>query len=540
MEPNSRLTRPEVSDDGSAPSEGGSNALPFERIGRFALTRKLGEGGMGVVYAAYDAELDREVAIKLLRADSSDASAGRARLLREARAMAKLSHPNVITIYDVGALDQHVFIAMELVHGTSLRSWLKLRPRTWRGALECFVDAGRGLGAAHTAGIIHRDFKPDNVLVGDDGRVRVLDFGLARASDGEPDEVTPDSDSLSPGDAVGRLTLTGAVIGTPGYMAPEQWRGGLVDHRTDQFAFCVALWEALFGQRPFGGTGATAIASRVMSGDIRRPPEDRNVPSWLVRVLRRGLSGDPDERFGSMEALLGVLARLRSERGEPELEVIHEAPAPGPSFARRYELREEPGRAGGMIARDRITRRLVSIRRLPFDHVSGRVAHEAPIARLRALAGLAHPNIAAVLEHGRDDGDPYLVLEHHDGAADWLEWGRDRPRAIQLGLVAQLLRAVAYLHDHELVHMQLSRRTVAVVDGQVKIVDATPCLLDAIDREADTAYVAPEVLLGERRGTALDRAADLYSVGVLAHELLTGRRPHRSTVPGELVDEALA
>ncbi len=533
VEPTSRLTRIDVSDDGEpAPAE-----LPPElaSIGRFAVKHKLGEGGMGVVYAAHDAELDRDVAIKLLRSDSGDASSARARLLREARAMARLSHPNVITIYDVGTIGEHVFIAMELVHGTNLRSWLKQRPRTWRGALECFVEAGRGLAAAHGAGIIHRDFKPDNVLVGDDGRVRVLDFGLARASDSEPDEVTPDADSFSPADVMERLTLTGAVIGTPGYMAPEQWRGGIIDHRTDQFAFCVALWEALFGQRPFGGSGATAIASRVMAGDIRRPPEDRNVPAWLVRVLRRGLSVAPGDRYRSMDALLGVLSRLRSERGEeeaaPHVEVASSA---GPLFARRYELRDGALNGAAAIARDRLSRRMVAIRRLP--RATGAAATETRVARLRALAGLAHPNIVAVLDHGLGDGEPWLALEHPEGASDWLEHGRDRPRAIQLALVAQLLRAVAYLHEHELVHQQLSRRSVVVLDGQVKIRALAPCIVDAIDDESDPAYVAPEVLLGGAR----EPAADLYSVGVLAHELLTGRRPHRATAPGELVDETLS
>jgi serine/threonine protein kinase len=521
VEPTGRLTRLDVSDD-SSPRESEA-APPIEQIGRFKVTHKLGEGGMGVVYAAHDAELDRNVAIKLLRSDSGDTSSGRVRLLREARAMAKLSHPNVITIYDVGALDQHVFIAMELVHGTSLRSWLKQRPRTWRGALECFVEAGRGLAAAHSAGLIHRDFKPDNVLVGDDGRVRVLDFGLARASDGEPDDVTPDGESFSPAEAVGRLTLTGAVIGTPGYMAPEQWRGGDVDHRTDQFAFCIALWEAVFGQRPFGGSGATAIAARVMAGDIRRPPEDRNVPAWLVRVLRRGLSVDPAQRYRSMDALLAVLSRLRSEKAEDEASLAVDVPAAiGPLFARRYELRD------GGIARDRLTGRTVAIRRLPAS------AGEVRVARLRTLASLGHPNLVGVLDHGLGDGEPWIALEHPEGAVDWVEHGRDRPRSIQLALVAQLLRAVADLHAHDLVHQQLSRRTVLVQGGQVKI-DPTPCLADAISSEADTAYVAPEVLLGEHR----DPAADLYSVGVLAHELLTGRRPHRATAPGDRLDETL-
>ncbi|MBX7079849.1 MAG: protein kinase [Nannocystaceae bacterium] len=542
MEPTSRLTRPDVSDGGDE-LEADAGAPAPSHIGRFAVRRKLGEGGMGVVFAAYDAELDRDVAIKLLRSSAADAAPARARLLREARAMAKLSHPNVITIYDVGTFDDRIFIAMELVHGVNLRRWLKHRPRTWRGVLERFCDAGQGLAAAHAAGIIHRDFKPDNVLVGDDGRVRVLDFGLARRVDVDR-ELTPEatppgaagrSALVSPAegaaaDVVERLTVTGAVMGTPAYMAPEQWRGLAIDHRTDQFAFCVALWEGLFGQRPFGGTGAAAIATRVMGGELRRPPEDRPVPTWLLRVLRRGLSVDPDARFPSMGELLDVLTRLRRERGE--LELVRPVEPVGPLFARRYELRGDAGGERAVIARDRLTRRTVAIHRLPPELPDDETLRE----RLRRLVALQHPGLAAVLEQGREHGEPYLALEHFDGAVDWLEWGRDQPQPMQLALVAQLLRALDSLHGHALVHGQLSRESVMVVDGQLKIVDTTPCLGHGAPSEAATPYVAPELLLGEAR----DPRADLYSVGVLAHELLLGRRPTLAASPSEVVDASIS
>jgi serine/threonine protein kinase len=323
-EPTSRLTRIDDS-TGEFEHEAIDEAPLVGQIGRFTVLRKLGEGGMGVVYAAHDQELDRHVAIKLLRTDASDVGPARARLLREARAMAKLSHPNVITIYDVGTIDTRVFIAMELVEGTTLRRWLKARPRTWRGVVERFSEAGRGLAAAHAAGLIHRDFKPDNVLVGDDGRVRVLDFGLARRVDLEEDEPPrPVVDSESSED---RLTVTGAIMGTPAYMAPEQWRGLVVDHRSDQFAFAVALWEGLFGERPFKGGGVHAIATHVLAGERVKPPEDRPVPTWLLRVLERALSTDPADRFGSIDELLFVLSRLNREPGERPL------PSPESSIA---------------------------------------------------------------------------------------------------------------------------------------------------------------------------------------------------------------
>ncbi len=528
------VTQLELSDDGFESDARGAVALAA--IGRFTVTSKLGEGGMGVVYAAHDADLDRAVAIKLLRASSSDPTPARMRLLREARAMAKLSHPNVITIYDVGTEGENIFIAMELVRGVNLRRWIAMRPRTWRATVECFVDAGRGLAAAHRAGVIHRDFKPDNVLVGEDGRVRVLDFGIARAASVE-DEATPrEVRSVDPALTTERLTMTGAVIGTPAYMAPEQWRGGAIDERTDQFAFCVALWEALFGTRPFVGDAPTALATRVMSGEIHLPADPGDVPPWLVRVLRRGLSAQPQDRHLTMDALLDVLTRLRRNDGEQE-------PAPssapnivtGPLFTRRYELRPTPATATGLVGRDRLTRRTVSIRRLERGH-PGSIKPETSVVRLRALARLHHPNVVSLLDHAITDGTSHLVTEHHDGAVDLIEWGRDQPRAIQLALTAQLLRALGHLHAHGLLQLRTSPQTVHVVDGQVKLHDLVPCLEDALGSSFDPAYVAPEVLLGE----AVSPSADLFSVGVLMHELLTGRRPHRGAVAGALVDEVLA
>ena len=524
------LTRPDVSEDGFGDAPPPS-PLPIEQIGRFRVTAKLGEGGMGVVYAAHDADLDRPVAIKLLRPSPSDPMPARARLLREARAMAKLSHPNVITIYDVGTEGESIFIAMELVRGINLRRWLAIRPRTWRAAVECFVDAGRGLAAAHHAGIIHRDFKPDNVLVGEDGRVRVLDFGLARPS-GSEDEPTPRSPtSVSRMPTTERLTQTGAVIGTPAYMAPEQWRGSTIEERTDQFSFCVALWEALFGSRPFAGEAPTALAARVMSGEIRNPTDPGDVPPWLMRVLRRGLSAAPEDRYPSMDVLLDVLARLRRESGEQEAPVSVIRPAvTGLLFARRYEIGAAAPGAAVLIGRDRLTKRSVAIERI------GPISVEPTrVAKLGALANLRHPNVAIVLDHCIADGSAYLVSEHYEGAPDLVEWGRDQPRAIQLALVAQLMRAVAYLHAHELVHTRLAPRSVRVIDGQVKVGDLVACVEELAGVRGVPAYVAPEVLLGEGRGPL----ADLFSVGVLAHELLTGRRPHRAAAAGEIVDEAI-
>ncbi|MBZ0235369.1 MAG: serine/threonine protein kinase, partial [Deltaproteobacteria bacterium] len=196
------------------------------RLGRYELTGLLGAGGMGIVLAARDPELDRQVAVKILRSTAGMLdSDGTARLRREGMAMARLTHPNVIRVYDVGIEGEHVFVAMELVRGTDLATWLRLKPRTDAEILAAFIEAGRGLAAAHDAGLVHRDFKPQNVLVGDDGRVLVTDFGLARDVDGRETDGPASSDS--PRLASPAITETGAVVGTPAYMAPEQRRGAV-------------------------------------------------------------------------------------------------------------------------------------------------------------------------------------------------------------------------------------------------------------------------------------------------------------------------
>ncbi|MCA9713747.1 MAG: serine/threonine protein kinase, partial [Myxococcales bacterium] len=226
------------------------------RIARYAIIERLGAGGFGVVYRAHDPQLDRDVALKLLHPGAGDSDA-RARLLREARAAAKIRHPNVVNIHDADEVDGRVFIAMELIDGVSLRAWMA-RARPWRDVLDVFLKAGDGLRAAHDVGLVHRDFKPDNVLIEHSGRVRVLDFGLARPAFSEdPRPESPDdaaADTLAAGASLdlmtSALTHSGLLLGTPAYMAPEQFHHRPLDARMDQFSFCVALYEGLFGARP--------------------------------------------------------------------------------------------------------------------------------------------------------------------------------------------------------------------------------------------------------------------------------------------------
>ena len=289
-------------------------------LGRFVVLEALGAGAMGTVFAAYDPRLDRRVALKVLPVGADDSN-GRQRLLREARAMASLSHPNVVAVYESGIHEGSVFVVMELVEGVTLRRWLET-PRRWQDVLVVFAQAGRGLAAAHAIGLVHRDFKPDNVLIGegegrrDIGRVRVADFGLARVDL----DAGPERGSTSPAGTNPVITQDGVAPGTPAYMAPEQFLGEPVDGRSDQFAFCVSLWEALYGQRPFGGATRFELADAIVHGRVRAPPA-HDVPAWLHAVVQRGLSPDPQARHASMEVLLHALER-RPARVRRRLAVV--------------------------------------------------------------------------------------------------------------------------------------------------------------------------------------------------------------------------
>lgn len=313
-------------------------APAFERgatLGRYLVVDRLGEGGMGVVYAAYDPELNRKVAIKLLRAfrtaDGGPNNEGQARLLREAQAMARVQHPNVISVYDVGTLGDRVFVAMEFVEGSTLSRWVREEPRPWREVIKAFLEAGKGLAAAHQAGLVHRDFKPENVLMGKDSRVRVMDFGLARlesslTADTVPSGIPALKKVANSGPHLAdAITQAGEVMGTPQYMSPEQRLGLVADARSDQFSFCAALFWALYREPPFDPMQLAAAAIEASEATtsnnprplnftrtvIKEPPKEPAVPAWIKRAMLRGLELSPHARFPSMEALLHELGTDR-------------------------------------------------------------------------------------------------------------------------------------------------------------------------------------------------------------------------------------
>ena len=278
-------------------------------VGRYIIIKLIGAGGMGQVYAAYDPDLDRRIALKLLHQprgeDGSEAHGG---LLREAKALARLSHPNVVSIHDIGSIAGHVFIAMELIEGVTLREWMGDNRHPWREVVRVFVAAGHGLMAAHQAGLVHRDFKPENVLMTRAGQIRVSDFGLAR-----PAEELSSAGKAAGGGAeiVETMSSRAGLVGTPAYMAPEQFADQPTDARTDQFSFCVALYEAVYGERPFAGTAVAALAENVQRGVIRSERHGTTPPA-LRRIILRGLEPSPARRYPSMELLLRDLERLAS------------------------------------------------------------------------------------------------------------------------------------------------------------------------------------------------------------------------------------
>jgi tetratricopeptide (TPR) repeat protein/tRNA A-37 threonylcarbamoyl transferase component Bud32 len=278
-----------------------------EALDRYVILDQLGAGGMGEVYAAWDPVLDRKVAVKVLRGDFEGQDIGeelKQRLLREAQALAKLSHPNVVTVHDVGIAGERVFLAMEFAEGKTIKKWLEKKPRpSWRSILEVFLVAGEGLAAAHAQGITHRDFKPDNVVVGSDGRVRVMDFGLAHGQAAKKDESASVRRSI---------TQPGAMLGTPAYMSLEALHGRPTDFRSDEFSFCVALYEALYGYRPFEGATPGAIAVEIEANRVLPPPKDTQVPRRIHQLILKGLRADPGERFQTLGALLVQLGRRKS------------------------------------------------------------------------------------------------------------------------------------------------------------------------------------------------------------------------------------
>lgn len=384
------------------------------RIGRYRVLETLGDGGMGIVYAAHDPELDRPVALKLLHGVHDSAT-----LLDEARALARLTHPNVVPVYDVGVSEERVFLAMEWVRGSTLRAWLAT-PRSVGEVVEIMVAAGRGLSAVHAAGIVHRDFKPDNVLVGDDGRVRVTDFGLARG----------DGQRSGP-----------AIAGTVAYMAPEQARSEPIDERADVHAFAVTLDEVL--------DAAIDNADGTKAFDL----------DALRRVSRRGRAEQPAARWPSMDAVLAALERASRRRfdrvrftavvlaiGVP---LAWAWPTPGPTSPTRDPVQDRSDDGEAELAG---ARRLLDEGRYPDARDALRLAYESAVQRSAAKpAARAAIELVFVTGHLLADAEAGELWARH-AEAQLSRMDETRALSAELarnrGIVAQSQGRVEDARDH--------------------------------------------------------------------------------------------
>lgn len=445
-----------------------------KRLGRYVLLEELGRGGMGIVHAAYDERLGRKVAIKIVRDRDEIGRRDQARLLREAQAMAQLTHPNIVTVFDVGTSDQGIFLAMEYVPGVTLEDYLEDAPPA-RRIIRTFIEAGQGLIAAHEQGIIHRDFKPANVLIGRDGRIKVADFGLA-ALDDSSDSST--GSSAGTAEALNEnMTQPGARIGTPAYMAPEQHQGKGATGLSDQFSFCVSLWEGLYGQHPFPAPTQFSRAERVTAGKIDPPKNPGRAPDAIRRLLEKGMSPHPDDRHRSMKELVHLLQHTLSLGLGDDLPDA--APAPQGSDDKstillRYRLLEpHPASALLHVALDQLTGTFLAIQwaGATTNGVMSASTTETQLSdQYRALDGVRHPNIVGVKDFGYDnDKGAFLVHALPRDARLLRDASRRASFDTQVNYLMDVIRAVGFLHDRRVVGFGLSINDIVVAAGRAQL-----------------------------------------------------------------------
>ncbi|MEM6995174.1 MAG: protein kinase [Myxococcota bacterium] len=531
---------------------GGDAPVPHEphaagtHVGRYLIVEHVGAGGLGDVYKAYDPELDRRVAIKLLRAEVVDANRRLGdptdRLRREAQALAKLRHPNVVAVHDVGTFRGEVFIAMEFAHGRTLLPWARAHDHDWRALRDVFVHAGEGLAAAHAAGLVHRDFKPANVVVGEDRHVTVLDFGLARAADGpgsdelEIDtEIVAHTDKRTSADSLLSREVTGGslLLGTPPYMAPELFDGSAATTLSDQFAFCAALYRVLFNRLPFVARSSSEFCAAVGRGDLNF--SGNAIPGWLARVIARGLAARPADRFPTMTALLGKLQTDRRRRRNRWIALSVLVPLAGVGTAvGAWALRPPPTAAERAVTEQLATEARAAAARgfyvhpppeepqtdtaltkvLELEGLTGAIADEAD----QTAAGLRGEFAEALIRLGdryyeRDGGAPFAA----DFYASALVFDPDNRHAgdrvalsdAQLATLVKQAEAQSF-SDRELAAAQPLTILAALAPGE-----RDEKLRDFLEKDKSTPARTKTMLAGLVRGRG-ERAAEPTAVAAAA------------------------
>ncbi|MBX7078656.1 MAG: tetratricopeptide repeat protein [Nannocystaceae bacterium] len=489
----------------AAASERARSLEPGQTIGRYALQQRLGAGGMGFVHAAWDPELQRKVAIKLLHArDPARVSTAelRQRLLREAQTLARLDHPNVVGVHEVGVHGELVFIVMDFVEGQTLAQWVEARERSWLEIVDAYQQAARGLAAAHAAGVIHRDFKPDNAMIDRSGRVRVMDFGIARRSEAA---LVASSVQLGDDDMV---TCTGDAVGTPAYMSPEQFLGQPTDPRADQFSLSVALWEALLGQPPFTGRSIAELAEAVVQGQLRDPPPRADLPPAVIAVLRRGLASDRSQRFADVRAWSAALAHASDVRNDP-------------ARGRRRRLAWVATTAAALVLAAAATTGVI---------VRQRAAVAACVARGHAIDGVWNDDARAALREGMLDSGSPIAAAAFERVTPWFDgyaqqWAAARQHSCDAARIGEIDATEAAARDACLDAgadaFAFTRAMVEHADEtMIRVAVTAAAALPPVDRCLDPRGVArarrPE-------DPSLRRAADRLSTqieGVYAAQML--------------------
>jgi serine/threonine protein kinase/Tol biopolymer transport system component len=508
-------------------------------ISRYRVLERLGGGGAGVVYKAEDVKLERLVALKFLSSYRSGNEADQRRFLREARATSALEHPNICTVYEIDETeDGRLFIAMSFCEGETLKRKIERGPLNLAEAVRIASQIAAGLAAAHSKGVVHRDVKPANVIVAPDGRVKVVDFGIAKLADQS------------------RLTRDGTAVGTAGYMAPEQIRGEAIDPRTDVWALGVVLYEMIAGRTPFPGDNDHERIRGILSRDPQPTTTLRpGVPAQLERIVATALAKRPEDRYADMEAmrtdLLAVggslLAPAPAESLDPTLRDIPSTPTDRSAVVEdaahlvgrmlaHYRVLEYIGGGGmGVVykAEDLRLARTVALKFLPPELTRDPEAKARFLQEARSASGLDHPNICTIHEVGEtDDGRLYLAMPSYDG--ETLRRRIERgplPIDEAIDIAEQIARGLAKAHRGGIVHRDVKPANIMVTaDGVVKILDFGLAKLvgaAAITRTGSSvgtpAYMSPE----QARGEDVDHRTDLWSFGVVLYEMVAGRRPFR-------------